>query len=130
MPHRVCPLTICSLQIQILAIGFLLVILSSALFESYLTLLVVATYVIAPLPNWICAKAQQQDDFMDNGSNSIIELGRFITGFLVVMGIGEYNRHAGSRVTRFQHMKRIGADLIMQLYLSCWHIAIRSRFQQ
>ncbi|EME86698.1 leptin receptor [Pseudocercospora fijiensis CIRAD86] len=71
----------------ILAIGFLLVILSSALFESYLTLLVVATYVIAPLPNWICAKAQQQDDFMDNGSSSIIELGRFITGFLVVMGI-------------------------------------------
>ncbi|KXT15864.1 hypothetical protein AC579_10397 [Pseudocercospora musae] len=74
----------------ILAIGFLLVILSSALFESYLTLLVVATYVIAPLPNWICAKAQQQDDFMDNGSSSIIELGRFITGFLVVMGIGQY----------------------------------------
>ncbi|KXS99176.1 hypothetical protein AC578_3036 [Pseudocercospora eumusae] len=71
----------------ILAIGFLLVILSSALFESYLTLLVVATYVIAPLPNWICAKAQQQDDFMDNGSSSVIELGRFITGFLVVMGI-------------------------------------------
>lgn len=78
------------LCVQILAIGFLLVILSSALFESYLTLLVVATYVIAPLPNWICAKAQQQDDFMDNGSSSIIELGRFITGFLVVMGIGEY----------------------------------------
>ncbi|KAI5367636.1 hypothetical protein Slin15195_G027680 [Septoria linicola] len=71
----------------ILAIGFLLVILSSALFESYLTLLVVATYVIAPLPNWICAKAQAHDDFMDNGSNSIVELGRFLTGFLVVMGI-------------------------------------------
>lgn len=26
---------------------------------------------------------------MDNGSNSIVELGRFITGFLVVMGVGE-----------------------------------------
>ncbi|CAK1361756.1 Vacuolar protein sorting-associated protein 55 [Cercospora beticola] len=71
----------------ILAIGFLLVILSSALFESYLTLLVVATYVIAPLPNWICSKAQAHDDFMDSGNNSIVELGRFLTGFLVVMGI-------------------------------------------
>ncbi|KAL9533726.1 Vacuolar protein sorting-associated protein [Sphaerulina musiva] len=71
----------------ILAIGFLLVILSSALFESYLTLLVVATYIIAPLPNWICAKAQANEDFMDSGSNSIVELGRFLTGFLVVMGI-------------------------------------------
>jgi hypothetical protein len=75
---------------QILAIGFLLVILSAALFEgNFLTLLVVATYVLAPVPNWICSKAQSHDDFMDNnGSNSIVELGRFLTGFLVVMGIG------------------------------------------
>ena len=67
-----------------------MVILSSALFKNYLTLLVVATYVIAPVPNWICGKAQQQDDFMDNSGNSIVELGRFLTGFLVVMGIGEF----------------------------------------
>ncbi|RMY69702.1 hypothetical protein D0863_06287 [Hortaea werneckii] len=72
---------------QILAIGFLLVILSSALFKDYLTLLVVATYVVAPIPNWICGKAQNQDDFMDSGSNGVVELGRFMTGFLVVMGI-------------------------------------------
>ncbi|KAI7530290.1 hypothetical protein KC331_g14746 [Hortaea werneckii] len=71
----------------ILAIGFLLVILSSALFKDYLTLLVVATYVVAPIPNWICGKAQSQDDFMDSGSNGVVELGRFMTGFLVVMGI-------------------------------------------
>jgi hypothetical protein len=78
------------LALQILAIGFLLVILSAALFEgNFLTLLVVATYVLAPVPNWICSKAQTHDDFMDNnGSNSIVELGRFLTGFLVVMGIG------------------------------------------
>lgn len=76
--------------LQILAIGFLLVILSSALFKNYLPLLVVATYVIAPIPNWVCGKAQGSDDFMDNGNNSIVELGRFLTGFLVVMGIGEY----------------------------------------
>ncbi|KAK6428073.1 Vacuolar protein sorting-associated protein 55 [Oleoguttula sp. CCFEE 5521] len=71
----------------ILAIGFLLVILSSALFHNFLPLLVVATYVLAPVPNWICGRAQSNDDFMDGGSSSIVELGRFLTGFLVVMGV-------------------------------------------
>ncbi|KAK5136479.1 hypothetical protein LTR08_003124 [Meristemomyces frigidus] len=71
----------------ILAIGFLLVILSSALFKNYLTLLVVATYVLAPVPNWLCSMAKRQDDFMDSGTSSIVELGRFLTGFLVVMGV-------------------------------------------
>lgn len=74
--------------IQILAIGFILVILSSALYHNFLTLLVVATYVLAPVPNWICSKAQANDDFMDSGSSSIVELGRFLTGFFVVMGMG------------------------------------------
>jgi Vacuolar protein sorting 55 len=73
---------------QVLAIGFLLVILSSALFHSYLPLLVVATYVIAPLPNWICGRCANPDDFMENAGNALIDFGRFCTGFLVVMGIG------------------------------------------
>lgn len=76
---------------QVLAIGFLLVILSSALFHKYLTLLVVATYVLAPVPNWLCSKAQASDDFMDGGHSGIVELGRFITGFMVVMGIGVFD---------------------------------------
>ncbi|GAB7351329.1 hypothetical protein MBLNU459_g1738t1 [Dothideomycetes sp. NU459] len=71
----------------VLAIGFLLVILSSALWHNYLPLLVVATYVIAPIPNWICGRAANPDDFMDSGSNNVVELGRFLTGFLVVMGV-------------------------------------------
>jgi hypothetical protein len=76
--------------LQILAIGFLLVILSCALFKQYLPLLVVATYVLAPLPNWICGRCANPDDFGDSGSgNAIVDFGRFLTGFLVVMGIGE-----------------------------------------
>ncbi|KAG8531904.1 uncharacterized protein KY384_003540 [Bacidia gigantensis] len=71
----------------VLAIGFLLVILSSALFHSYLTLLVVATYVIAPLPNWICGRCANPDDFMESAGSAAIDFGRFCTGFLVVMGI-------------------------------------------
>jgi hypothetical protein len=74
---------------QVLAIGFLLVILSSALWHKYWPLLVVAIYVIAPLPNWICARCGNPDDFMDSSSNSAMDFGRFMTGFLVLTGIGE-----------------------------------------
>ncbi|EKG21025.1 Vacuolar protein sorting 55 [Macrophomina phaseolina MS6] len=71
----------------VLAIGFLLVILSCALWHNYFPLLVVATYVIAPLPNWICGRAANPDDFMESSSSAVIDFGRFLTGFLVVMGI-------------------------------------------
>ncbi|KAF2836889.1 vacuolar protein sorting 55 superfamily protein [Patellaria atrata CBS 101060] len=71
----------------VLAIGFLLVILSCALWHQYLPLLVVATYVVAPLPNWVCSRAANNDDFMESSSNGVVDFGRFMTGFLVVMGI-------------------------------------------
>jgi len=75
---------------QVLAIGFLLVILSSALWHNYLPLLVVATYVLAPLPNWICNRCANPDDFMENSGSALIDFGRFMTGFLVVMGVGTF----------------------------------------
>jgi len=70
-----------------LAIGFLLVILSAALFHNFLTLLVVATYVLAPVPNWIASRCANPDDFIESNSGAWIDLGRFATGFLVLMGI-------------------------------------------
>lgn len=48
----------------------------------------VATYVVAPLPNWVCGRCANPDDFMENAGSAIVDFGRFITGFLVVMGIG------------------------------------------
>ncbi|KAL9112736.1 MAG: hypothetical protein Q9227_003039 [Pyrenula ochraceoflavens] len=78
----------------VLAIGFLLVILSSALWHNYLPLLVVATYVSAPLPNWICGRCANPDDFMESAGNAVIDFGRFCTGFLFVMGIGEFLLYA------------------------------------
>jgi Na+-transporting methylmalonyl-CoA/oxaloacetate decarboxylase beta subunit len=75
---------------QILAIGFLLVILSAAIWQKYQPLLVVATYVLAPLPNWICSHCANPDDFMESSGNAIVDFGRFLTGFLVLMGIGEF----------------------------------------
>ena len=50
----------------------------------------VATYVVAPLPNWICSKYADPSDFMDSPSTAAVDFGRFLTGFLVVMGIGEW----------------------------------------
>ena len=77
------------IHMQILAIGFLLVILSSALFKNYLPLLVVATYVVAPLPNAICGRWSNPNDFTaESDGSAVVDFGRFFTGFLVVMGIG------------------------------------------
>lgn len=78
--------TIISLSF-VLAIGFLLVILSCALFHQYLPLLVVATYVLAPLPNWICGRCSNPDDFGESSGNAVVDFGRFATGFLVLMGV-------------------------------------------
>lgn len=74
----------------VLAVGFLLVILSCALWKVYYPLLVVATYVLAPLPNWICGRCANPDDFVESSGSAIVDFGRFCTGFLVVMGIGMY----------------------------------------
>ena len=72
----------------VLAVGFLLVILSCALWKVYYPLLVVGTYVLAPLPNWVCSRLANPDDFVESPGNAVLDLGRFCTGFLVVMGIG------------------------------------------
>ncbi|KAK1243850.1 hypothetical protein MKX08_001988 [Trichoderma sp. CBMAI-0020] len=71
----------------VLAVGFLLVILSCALYKVYYPLFVVATYVLAPLPNWICGRCANPDDFVESGGAAILDVGRFFTGFFVVMGI-------------------------------------------
>lgn len=71
----------------VLAVGFLLVILSCALWKQYLPLLVVFTYILAPLPNWICGRCANPDDFVESGGNAILDFGKFCTGFLVLMGV-------------------------------------------
>ncbi|KAK7967799.1 hypothetical protein PG997_012041 [Apiospora hydei] len=71
----------------VLAVGFLLVILSCALFKVYYPLLVVGTYVLAPVPNWIASHCANPDDFVESSGNAVLDLGRFCTGFLVLMGI-------------------------------------------
>ncbi|BDD61803.1 Vacuolar protein sorting-associated protein 55 [Monascus purpureus] len=98
----------------VLAIGFLLVILSSALWHNYLPLVVVATYVVAPLPNWICSRCSNPDDFMETAGNAIVDFGRFFTGFLVLMGIAlpAVLAHSGAISIPAMAMSIIGGLLI------------------
>jgi len=104
----------------ILAIGFLLVILSSALWRNYLPLLVVATYILAPLPNWICGQCANPDDFMESAGSAIIDFGRFMTGFLVLMGIAlpAVLAHSGAIEASAMIMSILGGLLIYGTIIS------------
>jgi len=58
--------------------------------------MVVATFVLAPLPNWICGRCANPDDFGSEGGGSpLVDFGKFVTGFLVVMGVGEFPEFFG-----------------------------------
>ncbi|ORY85464.1 vacuolar protein sorting protein 55 [Protomyces lactucae-debilis] len=77
----------------VLACGFLLVILSCALWDNWYPLFVVATYLCAPLPNAIAAKVAESDAFGggggygDEGSSAAVDFGKFLTGILLVTGM-------------------------------------------
>jgi hypothetical protein len=88
----------------VLAVGFLLVILSCALWKVYYPLLVVATYVLAPVPNWICSSCANPDDFVESSGAGLLDVGRFCTGFLVVMGIALPIVLADSDLIQFEAM--------------------------
>ncbi|KAI8072351.1 vacuolar protein sorting 55 [Gongronella butleri] len=70
----------------VLAIGFLLVILSCALYYNWWPLLVVATYILAPLPNAICARCAGEYDIMSDYNSGAIDAGHFVTGMFIVTG--------------------------------------------
>lgn len=48
--------------------------------------MVVATFLLAPLPNVICGKIAQSTDYMDDQTSASIDFGQFLTGFLVLSG--------------------------------------------
>ena len=97
-------------------------ILSSALFNNYFPLLVVANYVLTPLPNAICGSCATNDDslFGGEGESGLVDFGRFLTGFFVVMGIGEFGQVSIDfvfwRDARAAHVK--GERLLM--FLGNW----------
>ncbi|KAI8390104.1 vacuolar protein sorting 55 [Blakeslea trispora] len=70
----------------VLAIGFLLVILSCALFYNWTPLAVVGVFILAPLPNALCSRCAGDDDIMSDYNSGIIDAGHFMTGMLMVTG--------------------------------------------
>lgn len=76
-----------------LASGFLLILLSCALFNNYKPLWVILIFLIAPLPNIVAQSVDNgRDNFLtfnndSNTASSLQEFCRSLTGFLVVSGI-------------------------------------------
>lgn len=77
-----------------LALGFLLILLSCALYNNWRPLWVIAVFLAAPLPNIISSTIEStKDDFLtfsnDHGHtpSPLQELGKFLTGVLLVSGI-------------------------------------------
>jgi len=73
----------------VLACGFLLVILSCGLFENWLPLLVAATYIMAPFPNWIFSRCAGNEDYMSmsDSPSGWKDFGQFLTGAVIVTGL-------------------------------------------
>lgn len=70
----------------VLSLGFVLIVLSGALYENWLTLVVVAMFLLAPLPNSLCGHATS-DDFMSDAPDLLADFGRFMTGFFLTSGV-------------------------------------------
>lgn len=70
----------------VLALGFILIILSGALYENWLPLTVVLMFLLAPLPNSLCGDTHA-DDLMSDAPDLLADFGRFMTGFFLVSGI-------------------------------------------
>ncbi|CAN3364829.1 vacuolar protein sorting-associated protein 55 [Diutina catenulata] len=76
----------------VLASGFLLILLSCALYNNYHPLWVIAIFLVAPLPNIVAnSVANSRDNFLTFNDASapapFVEACRTLTGFLVVSGI-------------------------------------------
>jgi ABC-type amino acid transport system permease subunit len=70
----------------VLALGFLLLILSCALFSNWLPILVALTFVFAPLPNSLCSRCAGADDFSADYNSAYVDFGNWLTSGIVVMG--------------------------------------------
>lgn len=78
----------------LIAVGFLNLVLSCALYNNWLPVLVVVMFLIAPFPNMMakCASRSYNSNFLgdyddgDSFESPFVEFCHFLTGFLVVGG--------------------------------------------
>ncbi|CAG8593968.1 9413_t:CDS:2 [Funneliformis mosseae] len=51
--------------------------------------MVVATYVLAPLPNYISSKCSDNNEFYSDNDSNKKDFGQFLTAILLVTGVCE-----------------------------------------
>lgn len=98
-----------------LAFGFLLILLSCALYNNWLPLWVIGIFLAAPLPNIVLSAIENnRDDFLTfsndhgNAPTALEEFSKFFTGLLIVSGI--------SLPLTFYHTNLIGlGSLVMSV---------------
>ncbi|GAA6043146.1 hypothetical protein JCM8097_004341 [Rhodosporidiobolus ruineniae] len=71
----------------VLAVSFLLVILSCALYSNWLPLLTAVIFALAPLPNFLCSRCTGADTFSDEYSSGPLDFGHFLTSIFLVSGV-------------------------------------------
>ncbi|KAJ2379355.1 Vacuolar protein sorting-associated protein 55 [Coemansia sp. RSA 2607] len=104
---RIVALSVC------LAAGFLLSILSCALYGNWWPLIVVFTYALAPLPNAVFGGYVSSDPLADV-SSSVADFGRFLTSMLVVSGFAlpVVLAHSGIITSTAMVMSVVGGVLV------------------
>ncbi|KAI7879256.1 hypothetical protein K492DRAFT_208394 [Lichtheimia hyalospora FSU 10163] len=81
------PLTHSHFYSSIIGLAFYLDISSSIYVRiQQLVAPLMATYVLAPLPNAICSRCAGEEDIMSDYNSGIIDAGHFITGMFIVTG--------------------------------------------
>ncbi|KAM0750093.1 vacuolar protein sorting 55 [Meredithblackwellia eburnea MCA 4105] len=71
----------------VLALSFLLIILSCALWSNWLPLLVAIIFALAPLPNFIFSLCSPSDSFTEDYSSGPVDFGHFLTSCFLVSGV-------------------------------------------
>ncbi|GAA5936465.1 hypothetical protein JCM21900_005040 [Sporobolomyces salmonicolor] len=94
----------------VLALSFLLVILSCALWSNWLPLLTALVFALAPLPNFICSRCAGADDFSAEYSSGPTDFGHFLTSCFLVTGVALpfTLAHAGVIATMAGWMSALG----------------------
>lgn len=94
-----------------LASGFLLILLSCALYNNYKPLWVILIFLLAPLPNMISRSVEDsRDNFLtfnnnnDNNPSALDEFCKYVTGTLIVSGISLPLTFYHSRLIEFGAM--------------------------
>jgi len=96
----------------VLAVSFLLVILSCALWANWLPLLTALIFVLAPLPNFICSRLAT-DSFSEDYTSGPVDFGHFVTSIFVVSGVAlpAVLAHAGVIAVTAAWMSAIGGAI-------------------